>query len=304
MRLVAVAVALVVALCAPPVRAEGAKAQVALLPLDADASLEIYGQPVASEIAKTLAAAGIDVVVVGPRMAVPTNAMLIIDGKIAAKGQGIALSLRVRDQGGHTYDPPLQASALALTNIDTAATELAQKLLPAVKDDLVEAAKRAREADRMPPPNPPNHTGNPVPARLAVALVATHASSPAVEPLRAALAAQVEPWARRYHHATAIDDKVTEVAKGVAAHNAELGVGLEVMAYTLVGDPLSVPMVTARVHVVVANPREVLFDRIIVTDTVVGDKNSTPDQLAARAAREVLTILAPHVGRSVTTWVR
>src|SRR5215468_10544975 len=56
---------------------------VALLPLDADKSLEIYGQPVASELARALVAGNVYVVVVGPRMAVPDNARLIIDGTIA-----------------------------------------------------------------------------------------------------------------------------------------------------------------------------------------------------------------------------
>src|SRR5688500_12048390 len=64
--------------------------KVALLPLDADAKLQIYGQPVASEIAQALIAGRIDVVVVLPKMAVPEHTKLIVDGKIAgAKGGAI-----------------------------------------------------------------------------------------------------------------------------------------------------------------------------------------------------------------------
>ncbi len=55
---------------------------VALLPLDADAKLELYGQPVASELARALVQGGLDVVVVGPKMAVPEKARLVVDGTI------------------------------------------------------------------------------------------------------------------------------------------------------------------------------------------------------------------------------
>src|SRR5579863_5943901 len=89
---VAVAAAIAVA---TPARADG---QVALLPLDADQQLELYGQPVASEIARALAAGGVDVVVVGPKSSVPEHVSLIVDGKVsAAKGDAVALSIRVRD---------------------------------------------------------------------------------------------------------------------------------------------------------------------------------------------------------------
>ena len=45
-----IAIALVIACAATSVRAD--PASVALLPLDAEAKLEIYGQPVASEVAR------------------------------------------------------------------------------------------------------------------------------------------------------------------------------------------------------------------------------------------------------------
>src|SRR5512138_3792161 len=72
---------------------------IAMLPLDGEQRLEIYGQPVAAEIARALRAAGIDVVVVGAKMAVPDHAQLIVDGTIkqAGKGKDITLSIRIRD---------------------------------------------------------------------------------------------------------------------------------------------------------------------------------------------------------------
>src|SRR5258706_14911950 len=69
---------------------------VALLPLDAEQRLEIYGQPIASELARSLGAAGLEVVVVGPKMAVPERAKLVIDGTIkAGKRNAVALPGRV-----------------------------------------------------------------------------------------------------------------------------------------------------------------------------------------------------------------
>ena len=118
---------LVLVLCAGTVaHADNtAKAAVALLPLDAEAKLEVYGQPVASEIAQALIAAQIDVVVVLPKMAVPEHAKLIVDGKIAsAKGGAIELSIRVRDPKSGTVLQTLHASAPSLANIDLSGADL------------------------------------------------------------------------------------------------------------------------------------------------------------------------------------
>jgi hypothetical protein len=45
-----------------------------------------------------------------------------------------------------------------------------------------------------------------------------------------------------------------------------------------------------------------VFDRVVVTDTVVGDKGVAQPELAARVAREVLAILRPHMRRRVPSW--
>ena len=67
---------------AQPGGSEAASQSVALLPLDAGKSLELYGQPVASELARALASGNIDVQIVGPKMAVPAAARLIVDGTV------------------------------------------------------------------------------------------------------------------------------------------------------------------------------------------------------------------------------
>ena len=82
-------------------RAHGEPARdnaIALLPLDTDRSLEIYGQPVASELARALVDASVAVVVVGPKMAVPERARLIIDGTIGVgRASSITIALRIRN---------------------------------------------------------------------------------------------------------------------------------------------------------------------------------------------------------------
>src|SRR5262249_29313924 len=124
----------------------GAGYGVALLPLEADKGLEIYGQPVASEIARALAAGNVRVVVLGPRTAVPDHTGLIIDGTIAlGKGSAVTISLRIRrTDGGVLPKKSLAASAPGLAKIDSAAAELSAELLPVVRDLL---AALPRESD-------------------------------------------------------------------------------------------------------------------------------------------------------------
>jgi energy-converting hydrogenase Eha subunit H len=61
-------------------------------------------------------------------------------------------------------------------------------------------------------------------------------------------------------------------------------------------------MARARIRVQLTDARSVVFDRIVVTDTVVGENGIAPAELAARVAREVLVILRPHLRRSVPLW--
>src|ERR1700733_5591210 len=92
-----------------------APAAVALLPLDAEQRLELYGQPVASAIALALAGGGGEGVGVGPKMAGPARARLVLDGTITGKGDVITLSIRVRDPRDGTVVDTLSATAPALT---------------------------------------------------------------------------------------------------------------------------------------------------------------------------------------------
>jgi hypothetical protein len=61
-------------------------------------------------------------------------------------------------------------------------------------------------------------------------------------------------------------------------------------------------MARIRVRVQVTNASAVVFDRVVATDTVVGERNLSVAEMAARVCREVLAILRPHVRRSVPSW--
>jgi hypothetical protein len=283
---------------APRAHAEPEDA-VALLPLDADKHLEIYGQPVASEIARALVAGKIDVVVVGPKMAVPERARLIIDGTITAKGDAVILAVRMRNPSDGTTLLTLSSTAPTLASIDTAAAEVSAKVLPAVRERLASFHKPVVAA-----PHPVAVVGVPAAVAPAPMLVSVTATGAAGEPLRAALTTEVAAWATA-HHRAALATEPPKLAPKVAAATVlasgrDLAIAFEISRLSL--EAGVIPMGRARVRVRIADAKAVLFDRVVVTDTVLGERNMTTEALTARLAREVLEILRPHLRRAVPTW--
>lgn len=288
---------------AGPVRAEPAPQgdAVALLPLDADRSLEIYGQPVASELARALVAGNVAVVVVGPKMAVPERARLIIDGTIAlGKASEVTISIRIRNMLDGKVLETLLATAPGLAKIDGAAADLATRALPIVRAKLAALPSRAASdhGHVTQTPRPP--------AADQVVLVATADATTARRgaALLGALDAAVPGWTRAHHHQlqtlepAKLDPKLAP--KAVAAAAADLAIGFWILDYAPEAGAL--PMARARVRVRVVDASAVLFDRVVVTDTVLGDKGSSQPELAARVAGEVLAILRPHLRRRVSSW--
>lgn len=285
---------------ATPAFADG---KVALLPLDAPSKLDVYGQVVAAEIAKTLRAGNIDVVVVLPKMAVPDEAMLIVAGKISqGKGSALELTLRIREPKSPKFFrefPP--ATAASLETLEATTKQLAETLLPVLREKLAELAKPPTEPIKITPP-PVD-----VPPRVAPArplLVGIGAKSSSNEALRAALAETVPGWVSQAHRAASVIEVGTlgakTAAKTVAASDADRAIAFEVLSYKLWGT--TVPMGRARVRVRIADAGQVLFDRVVVTNTVVGNKDMQTDRFAALVASEVLSILRPHVRKAVPAW--
>lgn len=302
--MIRIVVAIALVLAARAAWAEGdAKDAVALLPLDAERSLELYGQPVASEIARALVAGSVRVVVVGPRTAMPEHARLIVDGTIGnGKAGAIAISLRVRSTIDGKVLDTLSVSAPGLAKLDGAAAELSAKLLPIVRDRL--AALRARDDDhgrvvqvRPEKPAPVAKTAGP----LLIALDAPGAAK--VAPLSSALDAELTTWTRAHHRARQKLDAAQLGPAAVASASADLALAFSILDYEVdVATPTSPMLARARVRVRIASAREIAFERVVFTDTVVGDMGITREALAARTARELLAILRPHLRRLVASW--
>jgi hypothetical protein len=293
---------------ATPVRADS----VALLPLDAEKRLEIYSQPVATELARAMRDAGLDVVVVGAKMAVPERALLIVDGNIKAKGEVVTLTIRIRDSRDGTTLDTLPPATSTLTNIDKAAADVSARVVPAVKQQLEALARQTAVVhhDTTPPPDHTDHMQKP-PVRTApelpiVAIGVTSAeTSTAVRVLQAAFASQLDGWTERHHHAMkSIDASVlghdNAAPSAVTTAGATLGISFHVLSFDVT--PGKVPLARARVRVRVVDANHVAFSRVVVTDTIVGDKGISEQDFAARAVREVLAIASPHVRRAAADW--
>jgi hypothetical protein len=281
---VRLAITLVLTLC---VSAHADPASVALLPLDAEAKLEIYGQPVASEIARALVAGGIVVVVVGKKMAVPEQTRLIVDGTIASgKGQAVELDARIRDRATGSVLDTLHVSATSISTLDSAASQLSSQVLPAVQHRL------AAMVEQPPPAKPIEPAPPKVAAPLPIAIVSLAAST---SPLHDALASALDDFAKRGHHAL---QRGAADTKAVAAASAEIGITLDIVSYY--AENLEVgnqPSAYARVRMRVANGTKLVFDRVIATDTVLGAR----DKLADLVAREIVWIAEPKL-RKVSAW--
>jgi hypothetical protein len=302
LRLVVIACVLV---AAAPVRAD----TVALLPLDGEARLEMYGQPVAAEIGRRLKDNGLDVVVVGAKMAVPESADLIVDGTIKAdkkrKDESVTLELRIRDPKDGTLLEQLPAVTSPLDDIDKAAAVLSAKVVPSVRTQLARLA--TKPAITPPPIERPEVAPVETPAgpSVAVAISMIGRAGPAVQLLRAGLDAEVAAWARKHgREMKPVDpfllEKNGQAPANVAKADADLGIALHVLGFSIT--PGKVPMGRARVRVRFVDRDKVRFDRVVVTDTIIGDRTITPEAFAARAAREVLAIVQPNLRRAVSTW--
>jgi len=277
--------------------------RVALLPLDAEKGLEIYGQPVASEVARALREGKIEIEVIGAKMAVPDSAKLIVDGTIAAgKKKDIVLSLRIRNHVDGVVLATVQSTAAGIANIDKAAADVSARLMPVLRERLA--------ALRPTTPVDPDHgtmhevTQPPAPdLRPMLAVVSMRENES--DPLRAALTVQLDAQLRKVYRTPQLVDpaKMTrELATDtVKSSKLDLGMLLEITSYTLEIED-NIPIARAHVRFRVTDAVGIVFDRVVVTDSVVGEKNMSLAQLAERVAREVLDIARPHLKRKVTAW--
>jgi hypothetical protein len=153
------------------------------------------------------------------------------------------------------------------------------------------------------PVAPARPAAPPLPAVL-VSSLAVQTGNPALELLASAVGQALTPWARTHEHGAQVVD-ASRLSRAMAASSvgqarAPLGVSFEILSFTV--EPGAVPLAHARVRLRIADATQVLFERVIRTDTIVGDRDITEQQLAARTAGEVLSIANAQLRRKASGW--
>jgi hypothetical protein len=294
---------LLLALLLAPAVARADDNQTIAVLIDAHGKLEIYAQPVATEVARALEKDGYTIIVVTSTSSVPSRARLVIDGRIVrGKDDAVKIEAIVRDPTkGRTIDE-LTASAPALTRIDEAAAELATRLAPILEAGLAEQARETTPRITEPTTNGDGAAPRKKAARdrrpLALISMATRAAprkdDPSPEPLLAAGAARL---ARLLGHrseelrgVTAADD----VAGQLGQRGAALAVHVELLTISYADRGVITARARARVRVTGADGRAV-FDRVVRTDTLVGGRGDRRDAVARAAVDQIVDIAAPRI---------
>jgi hypothetical protein len=306
------AIALVIAVVAaataaaqPSDRPAPAKVTVALLPLDAEPKLALYGQPVAAELSRALAAEGLDVAMVGQGDPVPTRAVLVVDGTIRKQGKGIVLDLRVRDPVKAEELAVVSAGAASLTAIDKAAAAVARRLVPKVRELLAARAKpevpdRGSASGSAAGSGTAAGSARPVepPQPVVPTIVLVASSQVALDGRPDAMVAAVVPAFERLIVAarhrpiaaqTMISDRAT-LAHAVASAGAEFGVSVDLLALDIEPGRVPVARARARVRIVDGNGTWV-FDRVVRTDTLVGNHGEVAAHMAGYAGAQLAEVV-------------
>ncbi len=294
-RPVLVAIAVIAVIASGRVSVADPAQTIALLPLDAEPKLEIYGQPVATEIAHALIAGGLDVAVIGGKAAVPERARLIVDGTITSKGDNVALAVRIRDRLTGTVLDTVSIATYERKDMESAIEDFAGRVVPAVKAQLAAVNRPALpRADRHPVTIPP--VVQP-PARF-VTMIRGDAS---FKLLKQALTTATTDLAAEQHRTyVAIEDTLEAAGAERARKDRErTEVGLELEVWSYVVDPEGLPTARAKVHATFTDCTGVAWRRTVVTDTIVGERSGDRTELAARTAREVLQVVLPHIKRFI-----
>lgn len=222
----------------------------------------------------------------------------------------MTISLRIRQPPSSAVVETLTATADSLATIDAAVTDLSTRLLRVVRDRLAAGSPAApRNSERSGivgggiDSRPGGVVAEPrtaaIPGPSVLVAVTDTRRGARTGAMPGALDAAIADWARAGHRRVQkLDPAKLEpklAARTVEASGAQLALGFWLLDYTAEGG--AVPMARARVRVQLSDANGVAFDRVVATDTVVGDRGLPPEQLAARVAREVLAILRPHLRR-------
>lgn len=269
-----------------------APATVAVIPLQAERRLALYGQPVASELANALRGAGFDVALVAEVSDVPTRAWLVVDGRLVRTGSAVAIELRIRDPEHATDVARLAARAGKLSEIDGATRALAAELIAALERERAALAPPTppppdpiAPPDAPPPPPPPPAPIDRRPiARIVVVGRTLHDRSGATLDVAALGTPAAAALAERLGY---------RIAAG-PAEPAALTITVELLSLAA-GFERDVPIGRARARVKVEDARGKVFDRIVRTDTVVGSRGDRVDTLVRLVAAQVTDVVAPRI---------
>ena len=127
------------ALLLPAERAEAEKQVVVVLPMTSTAKrLRLYERAIASALAQELKRiSGKSVQSAASASEVPSGAVLIVEGRLVAKGRRkVLMEARVRDAKTGRALATLATAATTTTNLDTLVAKLAKRLLPAIRRGL------------------------------------------------------------------------------------------------------------------------------------------------------------------------
>lgn len=273
--------------------------KLALLPLDAPGKLAIYGQPVAAEVARVLSEASLLVVVVGAEQAVPLDAALVIEGSISSTRRQVKVELRVRAL--HSSVPVLEVSASerSLATLDRAAAAVAAKLLPRLQEELELRKPKPSPEPKVVSGKPPMEAPEPAQAPpLPPALVAISDGGAADDDFDRFASGVLEASARltrtRWQSTRIALSEVSPAAVlgAVAAAPGSIGVGISVQSMKISSGAAFTGKVRARV--ILAAAGKVVFDRVVVTDSVIGRRKGDRAQLLELLARELVDIVRPR----------
>lgn len=270
---------------------------VAVIPLQAERRLALYGAPVASELAAALTRAGFEVVLVSDVAVVPTRAWLVVDGRLITAGKAVTIELRIRDPERAIDVTRLAARAATLATIDAATRDLAEDLTAAI------TAARANAPAAPSPPGEPRVVDDPG-APVAPPLADPIAPAPAPDPRPHA---QVRVRGKPLHDGAGAPLDVAALTRPALARLAAR------LGYVVVDDPAAPLVITAeltrlvagfegevpvgrgRARVTVSRDGAVVFDRLVRTDTVVGSRGDRVDTVVRLVAAQAADVVLPRV---------
>lgn len=291
-----------------PARAQPRK--VALLPLDAAGKLELYGHPVAAEVARTLASPEVEIVLVGTDAAVPLDAVLLIEGELSTSRRRVMVELRLRTLESRTPLATVSATERSVASLDRAAVEAAHRLSPSLLAELARRAEVARAPEPIKAPARPVESAAAPPVApatpLAPAILVASANDGVALADREQFLYDLVGAASRLTSArwrpTPIElPEVNRAAMlgAVATSPGALGVAFVAQKLEVSSGPAFLGK--AQVRVIVTHQHRVLFDRVLLTDSVVGRRKADRSQLLGLLAREVVEILRPRLGSVLAT---